>query len=134
MKAGREQVFLYNFEDAEQLRKLKSVLLCMKARAKIVEPEWFGQPIGALAGLVEPVESEQGKDTSFSEVLMVLHGFSGSRIDTLLSKLRKAGVGNIPYKAVLTPTNLRWTGPELCEELKKEHEAMQQGISAHKVD
>ena len=53
MKAGREQVFLYNFEDAEQLRKLKSVLLCMKARAKIVEPEWFGQPIGALAGLVE---------------------------------------------------------------------------------
>ena len=88
----------------------------------------------ALAGLVEPVESEQGKDTSFSEALMVLHGFSGSRIDTLLSKLRKAGVGNIPYKAVLTPTNLRWTGPELCEELKKEHEAMQQGTSAHKVD
>lgn len=48
---------------------------------------------------------------------------SSRRVDQVLAALRKAGVGRINYKAVITPENQYWDCRKLYEELKKEHEA-----------
>lgn len=134
MKAASEIAFLYNFNDPERLRKIKNVLLCMKVRAKVVTPEQFTQPVGVLAGVVDVAFTEPQDASDFTDEMLVVYRFSSRRIDELLAKLRKAGLGNIPYKAALTATNVNWTGLELYQELKKEHEAMQQGKSAHQPE
>ncbi len=131
MKAATELVLLYNFNEPERARKVKSALLCMKVRAKVVPPEAFRQPVGALAGLLQPAESVPAEPGGFDEEMLVLCRFSNKRIDELLTRLRKAGVGHIPYKAVLTATNAGWSGVQLYEELQREHQAMQQGKMAH---
>ncbi|MDD5953100.1 MAG: DUF3783 domain-containing protein [Oscillospiraceae bacterium] len=133
MKAVSEIAFLYNFNDPERLRKLKSALLCMKVRTKVVDREQFQQPIGVLAGLVDIAFVEPEDDSDFTEEMLVLYRFSSRRIDELLMRIKKAGVGNIPYKAAVTQTNLNWSGVQLYRELKKEHEAMAQGKMAHQA-
>lgn len=134
MKATTELVLLYNFNDPDRLRKIKSVLLCMKARVKVVLPEQFDQPIGAVAGLIDVALTEPVDTGSFTEEMVVIHRFSSRRIDELLVRLRKAGLGNIPYKAVLTGTNASWNAVQLRDELQQEHEAIQQGKMAHQTE
>ena len=56
--------------------------------------------------------------------VLVMHGFSGRRIDELLAGLRKAGVSKVELKAVVTETNADWSFFHLYEEIKKEHERM----------
>lgn len=131
MKASAEIALLYNFNDPERARKVKSVLLCMKARAKVVPEEAFSQPVGTLAGLLDAAAASPEDTGDFTEEMLVIHRFSSQRIDELLTRLRKAGVGNIPYKAVLTDTNASWSGVKLYQELQQEHAAMQQGTTAH---
>lgn len=131
MKVSAEMAFLYNFKDPERARKVKNVLLCMKARAKVVPEEQFSQPVGVVAGLLDATVAEPEDTSDFTEEMLVIHRFSSKRIDDLLVRLRKAGVGNIPYKAVLTDTNANWSAVKLYRELQAEHAAMQQGKTAH---
>ncbi len=55
--------------------------------------------------------------------VLVLHLFTGSRLDELLRNLKAAGV-RIALKAVVTESNCDWTFCELYEELLKEHASM----------
>ena len=130
MKSTNEIAFLYNFNDPERLRKTRNVLLLMKARSKVVAEEQILQPVGVLAGMMDPVESEPADLSEFTDEMLVISGFYSQRIDQLLTKLRKAGVGDIKYKAALTPTNMHWTGLELYRELAKEREAIANGTAA----
>lgn len=57
------------------------------------------------------------------EEMLVLHNFSGRRLDQLLAELRRAKA-SVALKAVLTETNCEWTFYELYQEIKKEHEMM----------
>lgn len=130
MKSSNEIAFLYNFQDPERLRKTRNALLLMKARSKVVEEDQILQPVGVLAGMLEPVETEPADLSAFTDEMLVICGFNSRRIDDLLVRLRKAGVGNIKYKAALTPTNMHWTGLELYHELAKEREAIANGTAA----
>ena len=130
MKASVEMALLYNFQDPERARKVKSALLCMGVRAKTVEPEDYGQPLGALAGL-SGFDAAETVGADMAEEMLVLYRFTSKRLDDLLARLRKGGVGNIPYKAAITETNIGWSGVQLYQELVKEREAIQQGQSAH---
>lgn len=56
--------------------------------------------------------------------MLVMCGFSGDGIDIVLGALRQAGVGAVPIKAVITPTNALWSGKRLFDELCEEHRAM----------
>lgn len=60
----------------------------------------------------------------FFDEMMVMKGFSNSRLDQFLKGMRKAGIERVDYKAVLTPTNCRWNSWQLYQEIRKEHEAM----------
>ena len=134
MKASVEMALLYNFQNPERARKVKSALLCMGVRTKTVEPEDFSRPLGALAGLAG-FDAEAETDTDeMTEEMLVLYRFSNRRLDDLLARLRKSGVLNIPDKAVITENNIAWSGLQLYQELVKEREAIQQGQSAHQPE
>ena len=129
-----ERVLLYQLRGTEAAKKLQPVLLQMGIRIKCVEPEEYGLPIGVLAGLEKAPEESQksptptGNEASSVEIsapMMVMCGFSSSRVDAFLQQMRRAGVPRIALKAMLTPTNRYWTSRELFRKLQKEHEMMQ---------
>lgn len=54
---------------------------------------------------------------------LVLCGLRDKRLDKVLFELRRADIP-IEYKAILTPSNQKWTVPELMKELQRERQAM----------
>lgn len=145
--AGKETVLYYAPENSGHVAKLKGVLVRMGVRIKNVTPEQVTETIGGLLGLpgfgkAENQKEENQKEAgvpeqsgedgraleipSVTEEVLVMHNFSGGRLDELLLNLRKAGVPRIHLKAVVTETNAAWTFYQLYEEIKEEHEKMQE--------
>ncbi len=128
MAAG-EMVLYYAPEKTKTAAKLKGVLIQMGVRIRNVSREEAYESVGFLAGL-DGFEKRQGADGGAQEMeqeLLVLKNFTGRRMDELFARMRKAGVGRIDYKAVLTEHNVNWTLLDLYREIKREHEAMQTG-------
>lgn len=127
MRRGQELVLLYEINGKDREKKLKLILVKLGIRIKLVQKEEY---LESLAYLAKIKESEAGGEVYEGEPLgdemMVLVGFSSGRIDALLSEIRKAKLDKINLKAVLTDYNKGWNSIQLCEELKKEHEAMAQ--------
>lgn len=121
----RETVLLYNFNEPERAGKLKRALMPLGFRLKTVAKEDYRKPIGCLAGLKDVEDSGAAYDgEGFEEEMMILAGLTSARLDALILALRKAGVGRVNYKAVLTETNKDWDSVRLFQEIKKEHEYM----------
>ena len=115
---------------ARQAALMKSVFVRMGVRIRNVGPEDVNQTVGYLAGLkgFERQEAETaGELPVIPEQVLVLKGFSGGRLDLLLSSLRRAGVPKIDLKAVLTEQNSGWTFYRLYEEIRAEHASMTEG-------
>lgn len=128
----RETVLYYAPEDRPYASKLKGVLVRMGIRIKNVSADQVLEPVGRLAGLkgfdMEEQADDGGQQTDvpvIPEEMLVLHQFSGQRLDELLANLRKAGVPKIRLKAIITETNCRWTFYHLYEEISEEHTRMQ---------
>lgn len=142
-KAGQELVLYYNPGASSKVMKLKGVLVRMGVRIRNVAPEQVRETVGALAGIsgykraeqetapdaarnAEETESDAGVLPIIPEEMLVMHGFTGRRIDELLLGLRKAGVPKVELKAIVTESNAGWTFYHLYEEIKEEHERMKQ--------
>ena len=142
-KARHELVLYYNPEVSSKVMKLKGVLVRMGVRIRNVAPEQVTETVGALAGIsgykraeqetapdaarnAEETESDAGVLPIIPEEMLVMHGFTGRRIDELLLGLRKAGVPKVELKAIVTESNAGWTFYHLYEEIKEEHERMKQ--------
>lgn len=123
----RETILLFHFTDKEKRNKVVSALFPLKLKIKEIEKKDYLQPIGFLAGSkdVLPVEEEYDGSELEGEML-VMAGISGAGIDMVLRALRRSGVGPIPYKATMTPTNQHWNAVRLFAEIKEEHEKMHQ--------
>ena len=129
-KARHELVLYYNPEVSSKVMKLKGVLVRMGVRIRNVAPEQVLQQVGTLAGISGYERTENGyvSETELPAIpdeMLVMHGFTGRRIDELLFGLRKAGVPKVELKAV-TESNAGWTFYHLYEEIKEEHERMKQ--------
>ncbi len=122
----RETVLLYNFND-EKLPKIRRALLPLKLFIKTVPKEDFLQPIGFLAGIkdIQPTE-EKFTESGFCDEMLLMCGFTSAKTDMLIKALRRAGVGRIELKAVITPTNKYWNSIELYNAIKEEHRQMQE--------
>lgn len=123
----KETVLLYNFKDAERVKRLKQALLPMGFKLKAVEPKDYLKPVGMLAGVKGMEETGEEKEydgPGFKDEMAIMAGFTSSQVDGFIKALRKWGVGKIDYKAVLTQTNREWDSLKLYEEIKREHEAM----------
>lgn len=121
----KETILLFGFRDKERLLKVKRALLPLGMRMKTVACEDYKKPVGYLAGIKEiPCEDLPYEGPELENEMMVMAGFTSKRVDAVIYGLRKAGVGRIDYKAVLTPTNQFWDPVKLYEEIAREHEAM----------
>ncbi len=119
-----ETALLYNFSGTDAGRKLKAVLIKMRIKIKSVTPEQYLEPVGFLAGIKGiPADGRVHDGAGFSDRMLVLRGFTGNRLDLLLSELRRQKL-SIPLKAVVTEHNMLWDSLTLHEELLREHEAM----------
>ena len=137
----RECILLFQFEQARQ-KKLRAQLMMAKFRVKVVSPEEMELPVGYLAGNKELLQEEARQEAEIREQvgqageagalkpldgeMLVMAGVTSGRLNMVLQAIRKAGIGSVPYKAVITETNQTWKAKDLLEELKKEHEAMKE--------
>ena len=121
----QETILLFNPPEKEKLLKIEMALFPLHVRLKKISPEQYNQPLGVLAGIKDmtPVEGVYSGG-ELPGTLFVFCFLEGNRLDQALAALRRCGAGPFPYKAVLTPTNSRWTAPDCFEEIRREHEAM----------
>ena len=125
MPVSRETVLYYDPRGGEQTAVLKSILVQMGARIKNVAPEAVGQTVGCLLGRKGFDARENPEAPTLAEPMLVLDGFTDKRLEILLREMKKHGV-SVPYKAIVTETNIGWIFHQLYEELAREHEAMSQ--------
>ena len=122
MAAG-EVVLMYHLE-GDRGRKLKTIFVQNGLRIRQISREEYNQPIGALTGIKEIPRVEEVYDgDELAEEMLVFRGVYGKRLDLLLAQMRKNKVA-VNLKAILTEHNVGWSGLQLYEELKKEHEQM----------
>lgn len=123
MKAS---ILLYNFQDKSRKDRLKRMLLVQRLAVKEVAKEDYLNPIGFHAG-AEGIEASKQKyeGDELDGEMMIFVGLTGTQVDNVLMGFRRNKLARVNYKAVLTPTNKLWNAIELCEELKREHEAFQ---------
>ena len=123
----REIALFYNFSE-ERLRKARFALLPLKISVKAVAKEDFNQPLGYLVGIKEIAPADTPYDgEGFEDEMLVLHNFTNKSLDSMLRALSKCGVGRVPLKAVVTPTNKDWNSVELHKAVKADHEQMTAG-------
>ena len=125
MPVSSETVLYYDPRGGEQTAVLKSILVQMGARIKNVAPEAVGQTVGCLLGRKGFDARENPEAPTLAEPMLVLDGFTDKRLEILLREMKKHGV-SVPYKAIVTETNIGWIFHQLYEELAREHEAMSQ--------
>lgn len=125
IKTTGEQVLLYGIKDIEKERKIKSILIRMGVKIRNISTDLCGEKVGYLAG-IKGFELSSDTDSTrepVQEEMLIMKGFTGTRLDTLLKEMRKANA-RVNLKAIVTEHNQQWNLWELYEELKKEHEAM----------
>lgn len=125
----KETVLYYNPGNSSHVIKLKGVLVQMGIRIKQIGPEQINGVVGALLGMegLDTEESSNLEETpKIQEEMLVMYRFSSQRVDDLLRNLRRAGVPKINLKAVVTEHNCKWSFYKLYQELKDEHEKMEQ--------
>ena len=120
----KETVLVFHVEDKGIKLRIEQALFPFHVRLKKVPLTDYNKTIGQIAGIqdeAEDHESYNGEELDSS--MMIFAGIPDSKLNQMLKNLRERKV-QLPYKAVLTPTNTNWTPLECFEELKREHEAM----------
>ena len=112
----------------EALRHLTLAAEATGAEICVVAPADFSQSVGALLG-VFPQEKSVCL-TPFREEMLLMSGFDRGKMEAFLDNLKQRGV-SIPFKAMVTPTNLFWHCDALLAELKKEREQLERMKKNH---
>ena len=120
----KKLVLLYNFSE-ERLSGVRRALVPLKAAAKEVPKESYGETLGCLAGIDGYEASGAAPEKDFDEEMLVMSGFDSQDIDMLIRSLRKYGVGRVALKAIITPTNVNWNSTDLYFAVRADHEEMQ---------
>ena len=115
---SRSTVLSFNI-GGEALKKLHRAAAAVGAEVCEVPQADFSQSVGALIGVLPRAQSVCL--SPFSEPMLVMSAFTRAQMEQFLDILKAQAV-YIPYKAMVTPTNLTWQCDALIGELKKEHE------------
>ena len=116
-------VLCYNLQP-EKLSRLRVLALRLGIGVRTVEPEKFGLPVGALAGVMEPPETVEEAEP-FSDEMLVMAHFRPGMLDAFLNGFRQSRIPSVKLKAMLTETNAGWSGARLHREIRAEHEQME---------
>lgn len=109
--------------DCGEVAVLERLCAQLDMNLRQVRTEEYGNPVGALAGLM-PVTVGQGQ-APLAEKMLVFAFVPDFLLQYLLEEIRKAGIAQGSYKAVLTEHNVAWTPHELFEELRREREELE---------
>ena len=115
-------LLMYNLEN-EKGSKIKLICLKLRIKIRVVKPEEYLQPLGAVAGL-EPGNNSLYQGEGFGDEMLVMVNFANDMLNSFLQEMRKHQLKPVALKAVLTPTNAGWSSIALHDEIKKEHEVM----------
>jgi hypothetical protein len=116
-------VLCYNLQP-EKLGRLRVLALRLGIGVRVVEPEKFGLPVGALAGVMEPPETVEAAEPFADEMLVMAH-FRPGMLDAFLNGFRQSRIPPVKLKAMLTETNAAWSAARLHREIRAEHEQME---------
>lgn len=109
------------YKQQENLTALQKLADRSNIKLVIAEDNDADSPLGFFAGFGGFEKS--GITAEADSGCIIFSGLSGKQIDTVLADLRKADI-YIPLKAVLTPSNQKWSIKKLVSELAKEREKM----------
>ena len=116
-------VLCYNLQP-EKLGRLRVLALRLGIGVRVVEPEKFGLPVGALAGVLDAPETVAEAEP-FSDEMLVMAHFRPGMLDAFLNGFRQSRIPPVKLKAMLTETNAAWSGARLHREIRAEHEQME---------
>ena len=116
-------VLCYNLQP-EKLGRLRVLALRLGIGVRVVEPEKFGLPVGALAGVMETPETVEAAEPFADEMLVMAH-FRPGMLDAFLNGFRQSRIPPVKLKAMLTETNAPWSAARLHREIRAEHEQME---------
>ena len=116
-------VLCYNLQP-EKLGRLRVLALRLGIGVRVVEPEKFGLPVGALAGVTETPETVEAAEP-FSDEMLVMAHFRPGMLDAFLNGFRQSRIPPVKLKAMLTETNAGWSAARLHREIRAEHEQME---------
>lgn len=118
-----EKLLIFHFDDTNY-RKLEQIARSLNISCEKVPDTLYNQTIAAIAsGRPNPlIAPASGKVPS--ESLLLMCNLTDNHMDRLLEELRKKNV-SIDYKAILTPTNQKWTVFQLMLEMYREKAAYQ---------
>ncbi|MCD8175666.1 MAG: DUF3783 domain-containing protein [Phascolarctobacterium sp.] len=108
-----KKVLVYNFTE-ERLKALKIICMMMKAACRAVGREEMLQPAWFLAGIkgVQPVSGSYSGDEGKDECLL-LCGFERGEFDMFFMAVKKSPLKKVDLKAILTSSNVNWSGAGL---------------------
>ena len=116
-------VLCYNLQP-EKLGRLRVLALRLGIGVRVVEPEKFGLPVGALAGVMNVPEAVEEAEP-FSDEMLVMAHFRPGMLDAFLNGFRQSRIPSVKLKAMLTETNASWSAAKLHREIRAEHEQME---------
>ena len=116
-------VLCYNLQP-EKLGRLRVLALRLGIGVRVVEPEKFGLPVGALAGVLDAPETVEEAEP-FSDEMLVMAHFRPGMLDAFLNGFRQNRIPSVKLKAMLTETNAAWSAARLHREILAEHEQME---------
>ena len=116
-------VLCYNLQP-EKLGRLRVLALRLGIGVRVVEPEKFGLPVGALAGVLNAPEMIEEAEP-FSDEMLVMAHFRPGMLDAFLNGFRQSRIPPVKLKAMLTETNAAWSAARLHREIRAEHEQME---------
>lgn len=119
-----EKIILFNTEP-ETEEFITKCAANMRIKTVSAAPEMYTETLESIAGngtarenVGAPAMLPEGTGS-----LMLMCGLSDKHMDRLLAKLRQS-VMKVDYKAVLTPTNSKWTLKRLIFEMEREKKAL----------
>lgn len=125
MNTPKEKLLIYGF-DEEKTDKFLQVAKRMKTELCVLPPESAGEQVGYLAGFHGFMSTDCEK-TSDSRQCVIFSCMDSKKLSRTVDEMRTNGLGGIPLKAAVTPTNQTMTLSELMDELEKEHRIMHSG-------
>ena len=119
----KKTILLFQFNTLPAVLAVQSAVAPLGVEVRPVGRSDYGKTIGALAeGTASAAAPYTGP--ALQGRMLVLCGLA-DQVGELLPLLSQAGAGVDCLKAILTPSNQKWTPPALYAELSREHMEMQ---------
>ena len=116
-------ILLFGFDTLPAVLAVQKAVAPLGVEVKPVGRSDYGKTMAALAA-EEKSPAAPYTGPNLPGRMLVLCGLS-DRVGELLPLLNQAGAGPDCLKAILTPSNQKWTPPALYAELSREHMEMQ---------